>query len=120
MEALLESDEDSSRPSTARQDPNFNSLSNFEDDESSRWSHEPDPESATANNNEAARDNDKERRPEDAIPDVTKDLEYCSWEELQEKFTKAMGERTQVEKSLQKETAELLEVGSSLGAYRLF
>lgn len=120
METLLESDEESSRPSTARLDPDYNSLSSFGDDGSSKWPHEPGPEPTVPENNEAAQDNRKSHGPEnDAMSDITKNLESYSWEELQEKFTKAMNERTRVEKSLQKETAELLEVGSSFAIYFL-
>lgn len=112
MEALLQSDEESSRPATARLDPNYNTLSSFGDDGSSRWSHE-DLESTAPGNNEAAKDNHETHKPEDSMADLTKNLESCDWEELQEKFTKAMEERTRVENALQKETAELLDVGSS-------
>ncbi|KAK2811929.1 hypothetical protein FQN50_001636 [Emmonsiellopsis sp. PD_5] len=38
-------------------------------------------------------------------------LRECDWEELQKRFTDAMNERSQAENALQKETAELLEVG---------
>lgn len=118
METLLESDEESSRPSTARLDPNHNSLSSFGDDGSSKGSHEPGLESTVPGDNEAAQDNTETNEPEDdAMTDLTKNLESCNWQELQEKFTKAMDERTRVEKSLQKETTELLEVGSSLAVY---
>jgi hypothetical protein len=113
METVPEADEQSSRPATARQDPNYNSPS-FEDYGNSRGSHEPDFEHTPGEHNKATQGGRQMQGSEEIMSDLTQNLQSCSWEELQEKFTKAMGERTRVEKELQKETAELLEVGSSL------
>jgi hypothetical protein len=60
----------------------------------------------------SAQDDIKETKP--AAPghleQLAKDLQNCSWEELQARFTRAMDERSECESALQKETAELLEV----------
>ncbi|KLJ06941.1 hypothetical protein EMPG_17549 [Blastomyces silverae] len=44
-------------------------------------------------------------------------LRDCDWERLQKKFTDAMDERSQAEMVLQRETAELLEVGAMFIAW---
>ncbi|KAK2759082.1 hypothetical protein FQN54_003181 [Arachnomyces sp. PD_36] len=114
METVPELDEQSSRPSTARLDPNYDSSPSLGDDESSGWSHVPENEKPTAADNPEA-SSPKKRHTNGsgnvmAMPDLTQNLESCNWEELQERFTKAMAQRTQVENALQKETAELLEI----------
>lgn len=42
--------------------------------------------------------------------DLAQSLRNCSWDELQERFSEAMDERSDEENALQKETADLLEV----------
>ena len=42
---------------------------------------------------------------------LAQELQHCSWDELQDRFANAMHERAEFESALQKETAELLEVG---------
>ncbi|EEH17473.1 hypothetical protein PABG_00036 [Paracoccidioides brasiliensis Pb03] len=54
------------------------------------------------------------RKEEDAVGEayhgLALSLHDCDWEQLQKKFTDAMDERTQVEMTLHRETAELLEM----------
>lgn len=42
---------------------------------------------------------------------LTRGLEDCDWNELQEKYVDAMDEHTRVEDDLRAETTKLLEVG---------
>lgn len=44
------------------------------------------------------------------LEELAQDLQSCNWDQLQDRFTEAMSERSDVESALQKETAELLEV----------
>lgn len=46
------------------------------------------------------------------LQELGQELQNCKWEELQDRFADAMHERAEFESTLQKETAELLEVGS--------
>lgn len=58
---------------------------------------------------------DVSSKTEDKVVDeyekLAASLRDYDWEQLQKKFTDAMDERSQAEMALQKETAELLEVG---------
>lgn len=49
-------------------------------------------------------------RPDDGLSSLARELEGCTWEQLQQRFTEEMDERSRAENSLQKETADLLEV----------
>ncbi|KAL1960782.1 hypothetical protein VTO42DRAFT_6612 [Malbranchea cinnamomea] len=44
------------------------------------------------------------------LQELSKEIQNCSWDELQIRFADAMHERSEFESALQKETAELLEV----------
>lgn len=49
----------------------------------------------------------------EALPQVqqlTRDLESCNWEQLQEKFANAMDEHGRAEETLRSQTAQLLQV----------
>ncbi|OAX83065.1 hypothetical protein ACJ72_02583 [Emergomyces africanus] len=62
-----------------------------------------------------------EDRAIDAYENLALSLRDCDWEQLQKKFTDAMDERSQAERVLQKETAEILEIfisWSQTTAYR--
>jgi len=45
-----------------------------------------------------------------ALSELARTIEGCDWDQLQERFIDEMNQRSQVEKNLQKETADLLEV----------
>lgn len=47
------------------------------------------------------------------VSHLTKGLEDCDWEQLQDKYADAMEEHGQVEENLRVETAKLLEVNST-------
>ncbi|EFR01965.1 hypothetical protein MGYG_04966 [Nannizzia gypsea CBS 118893] len=48
--------------------------------------------------------------PDDELSSLARELEGCTWEQLQQRFTEEMDERSKAENTLQKETADLLEV----------
>ncbi|KAK2820028.1 hypothetical protein FQN49_007792 [Arthroderma sp. PD_2] len=52
----------------------------------------------------------KPRIQENEFSSLARELEGCTWEQLQQRFTEEMDERSKAENILQKETADLLEV----------